>query len=133
MCREYAENVGSIAILKACAGESFGEAALLNDWDAITPNHTAVSNWFDRAKAGRLTDASGKLTIQYKVGDRLVCRAAWAAMRHIPAATAETIDRKLRAGETVWNDGTRRTAANATRTLEAHHAADAVTFSYVSM
>eukprot|EP00966_Prymnesium_polylepis_P098781 2287400-Prymnesium_polylepis.1 len=114
------ESIGTIRTLKTCAAESFGEAALARDWDNITPNHTAVAAWFDRAHAGRLVSPDGKVTdVVYKVGHQRVCVTAWAAMRGVPRATASSIDRAVWAGEMMWNDGTVRLAANAQRTLNA--------------
>ena len=113
------EAVGTIRVLKVCAAESFGEAALVEDWDKITPNYTANAAWFQLAHSGRIVDQSGNVTdISYKVGDQRVCLQPWAAMRGIPPSTASTIDRMVRAGEMTWNDGTARAAADATRTLK---------------
>ena len=75
-----------------------------------------MTDWFDLARLGRARDASGSVTsIQYKVADRVVCLDTWAAMRGVPPATAQTIDRKLRFGDDVWNTRGRRQEAAAAR------------------
>ena len=62
------EAVGNVRTLKVCAAESFGDAALLQDWESITPNHGAVAQWFQLAHSGRLVDPAGNVTdIIYKV------------------------------------------------------------------
>ena len=123
------EAVGSIRTLKVCAGESFGDAALSQNWDQLRPKHNAIVGWFQRAHAGRLLDASGNVSeIRYQVGDQLVCGPAWAAMRGVPPATAASIDRAVRRGEMTWNDGTGRAAANSTRTLEGSRRGAATTW-----
>lgn len=93
------ENVCTIRVLKVAASESFGTAALTMRWPELTPKHTAVEDWFQRARAGRQTDAHGKVVdILYKVDDQLVCHPAWTTMRGIPPATSSTIERAVRAG-----------------------------------
>jgi hypothetical protein len=114
------EAVGTIRTLKICAAESFGEAALSQDWERITPNHAATAAWFKLALGGRLVDPSGKVTdVVYKVGDQRVCLPAWGAMRGVPPTTANTIDRAVRAGEMTWNDGMAAAADNSLRTANA--------------
>ena len=110
------EDVG-IRVLKVCAAESFGEAALEQLWDSITPNHTAVATWFELARSGRIVNEAGTVAVLYKIGDSLVCAPAWAAVRGIPPTTAAAIDRAVRAGANTWNDGTQRAAASAERSL----------------
>ena len=84
------ENLGTIRVLKICATESFGDAALLEQWDGITPNHKATGAWFALAYGSRIVDASGAVTdVLYRVDGKLVCMAAWAAMRGIPPTTAK--------------------------------------------
>ena len=112
------EMIGTIRALKTCAAESFGDAALLQQWDQITPNHAATAAWFALAHAGRLVDATGKVTgVRLKIDDQLVCQPAWAGMRGIPPTTASSILRSVYAGEMMWNDGTIRTLQSATRKL----------------
>ena len=114
------ERVASIRVLKQCAAESFGEAALLGQWEQLTQAHTANRQWFDLALSGRLVDDQGVVTtVLYRVGDQLVCAPAWGAMRGVKPTTCATIDRLVRAGEMTWNDGTARELANANRTLKA--------------
>ena len=114
------EAVGTILVLKGCAAESFGEAALEEQWDKIRGNHAAVAAWFMLAHSGRIVDGAGKVTdVLYKVGSQLVCAPAWGAMRGMPASTAASIDRAVRAGEMMWNDGTARAVSSAARTLSA--------------
>ena len=105
------ENVGTIREFKAAANESFGVAALEGQWDQLMPKYTAISAWFALALSGRLVDSLGNVTsVVYKVADQVVCLPAWAAMRGVPPATAQTIDRAVRAGDVTWNDGTAKTA-----------------------
>ncbi len=93
------ENMCSVRALKVAATESFGDAALTMQWHELTAKHTAVEGWFQRAHAGRRTDAHGKvIDIIYKVDDQLVCHPAWTAMRGIPPATSSTIERAVRGG-----------------------------------
>ena len=93
------ENMCSVRALKVAATESFGDAALTMQWHELTAKHTAVEGWFQRAHAGRRTDAHGKVVgIIYKVDDQLVCHPAWTAMRGIPPATSSTIERAVRGG-----------------------------------
>ena len=74
------EAVGTIRVLKVCAAESFGDAALEEQWDKIMGNHAATAAWFALAHSGRLVDASGAvISVLYKVGDQLVCAPAWGA------------------------------------------------------
>ena len=140
------ENMCTVRVLKVAATESFGDAALTMQWGELTAKHTAVEGWFQRAHAGRRTDAHGKVVgIIYKVDDQLVCHPAWTAMRGIPPATSSSIERAVRggvqclcsvsrysacawcvyvayvrymAGEMEWKDSTAKSAANATRALE---------------
>ena len=46
------EDVGTIRVLSVCASESFGDAALNENWGQLTPKHTAVAGWFQHAHAG---------------------------------------------------------------------------------
>ena len=104
------ELLGTMTVLKHCAAESFGVAALLHDWDNITKNHAACRQWFQLAYAGRITDVTGAVqSVTYKVGGQLVCAPAWAAMRGIKASTAEAIHRAVRNGQHDWTDSTKRT------------------------
>jgi hypothetical protein len=48
------EAVGTVRLLKVCAAESFGTAALEQQWDKIVGNHACrVAEWFTLAHSGR--------------------------------------------------------------------------------
>ena len=113
------ENLGTIRALKTCAAESFGAAALDAKYDEITPKYSAINAWFALALSGRHVDGvAGNVTsVVYKVADQVVCSPAWAVMRGVPASTGQAIDRAVRAGEMVRNDGAGRVAASANRTI----------------
>ena len=114
------EAVGTIRVLKGCAAESFGEAALEEKWDQIRGNHAAVATWFMLAHSGRIVDGAGKvIDVLYKVGSQLVCAPVWGAMRGMPPSTVASIDRAVLAGEMMWNDGSARAVSSAARTLTA--------------
>ena len=115
------EVVGSIATLKTVAAESFGTAVLQADWAAITQNHSAVQQWFVVARAGCFRDATGAIAgITYKVEDHVVCLGGWASMRGVPPSTADRIERRVLAGDMVWNDGAGRLMDTAARKLCGH-------------
>jgi hypothetical protein len=113
------ENHVSLRVLKQCAAESFGDAALHQQWASITPNHTADRQWFELAYGSRIVESGAVTDVLYRVDGSRVCQSAWAAMRGVPPTTAKTIDRMVRAGERSWNDGLARLESNATRTLKA--------------
>ena len=97
------ENVGLLRVLKVCAAESFGEAALEQEWTKITSNHDAVAGWFALALSDRLVDAAGVVTdVLYKVGDQLVCAPVCGGMCGIPPSTVPAIDRAVCAGARIW-------------------------------
>jgi hypothetical protein len=115
--RQCRENL-TMRIAKECAQLSFGEAALRGDWDACKRNHKAVADWFEMAKSFRVKDHAGNvISIAFKVDGHPVCMGTWAAICGVPASTASTIERRVLAGDEVWNDKTLKDAAIARRSL----------------
>ena len=58
------------------------------------------------------------LSVTYKIGGRVVCLDTWAAFHGVPPSTANTIDRKVRDGETVWRSKSSKEEAIAKRSLK---------------
>jgi hypothetical protein len=115
-----AESFATLRLAKVCAVKSFGEEALLGDWRNVKKNHAACSDWFNSVKDMRVLDSGGRvIRIDYKLEGHPVCCGAWGGFMGIRPATLTTIDRKVRDGAEVWNDGLRKAAAIAARSLRA--------------
>jgi hypothetical protein len=108
----------TMRIAEECAQLSFGEPALRCDWTACKPNHKAVEDWFEIVKHFRVKDNDGNVTsIAFMVDGHPVCMGTWAALYGVPPSTASTIERRVKAGEEVWNDKTLKDASLARRSL----------------
>lgn len=78
---------------KLCAQDSFGDAAINNDWSKLRGNHETIKLWFHMAHGHRVLDPQTKLVshIDYKLQGVPVCQGSWASFLGIKPATALSI------------------------------------------